>query len=145
MRSLLLLLCVIFNPIVCDAYPSYSNHWAHRSVIYFAPTNDEHVKQFLLETMINDCELSERDIVTLVITADGFANPSWVKEEFNLLNMFKIYGVLPSRHTAVLIGKDGTEKLRWGKTTDWNAIMRVIDLSPTREAESLKKSSPCTA
>lgn len=144
MRSLLFLILMLMNPIACYAYPSYSSHWAHRSVIYFAPSNDEHVKQFLLEALINDCELSERDIVTLVITADGFTAPSWVKEEFNLRRMFKIYRIAPSEHTAVLIGKDGIEKLRWGKETDWRYVLETVDLSPARQHEKTSNTSPCS-
>ncbi|MEF1185111.1 DUF4174 domain-containing protein, partial [Vibrio sinaloensis] len=88
MRVLLLTMLMFGFVQTTLAYPAHSEKWAHRSVIYFAPTNDEHVKQFLLETLMIECELAERDVVTLVITEDGFTVPSWVREEFNLSGMF---------------------------------------------------------
>ncbi|WP_159737056.1 DUF4174 domain-containing protein [Vibrio atypicus] len=144
MRTLLLL--IIFNAVqTCWAYPAHTEKWAHRSVIYFAPTNDEHVKQFLLESLMIECELSERDVVTLVITEDGFTVPTWVREEFNLSGMFHIYDIVPGEHTAVLIGKDGMEKLRWGKKTNWESIKSTIDMMPVRQYEMSKNTSPCSA
>ncbi|KFI12491.1 DUF4174 domain-containing protein [Vibrio coralliilyticus] len=145
MRCLILTLLLIQSIGLAWSYPAYSPKWAHRSVIYFAPTNDEHVKQFLLETLINECELSDRDIITLVVTQDGFTIPSWVKNEFNLSSMFRVYDVEPGTHTAILIGKDGSEKLRWGKETDWENIKQTIDLMPMRQYEMEQKQSPCSA
>tara|TARA_Y100001956_G_scaffold80665_1_gene96330 strand:+ start:3789 stop:4181 length:393 start_codon:yes stop_codon:yes gene_type:complete len=130
---------------MCFAYPADSEKWAHRSVIYFAPTNDEHVKQFLLESLMIECELAERDVVTLVITEDGFTVPGWVRDEFNLSGMFHIYDVVPGEHTAVLVGKDGMEKLRWGKKTNWDSIKSTIDKMPVRQYEMAQNTSPCSA
>ncbi len=92
-----------------------------------------------------ECELKDRDVVTLVITEDGFTVPNWVRDEFNLSGMFHVYGVTPGEHTAVLVGKDGTEKLRWGKKTNWESIKQTIDLMPMRQYEMKQGSSPCSA
>lgn len=145
MRRLLLAVLMVANSALAFAYPAYSEKWSHRSVIYFAPTHDEHVKQFLLESLMIECELDERDIVTLVITEDGFTMPRWVQDEFNLSGMFHVYGITPGEHTAVLVGKDGTEKLRWGKTTDWDNLKQTIDLMPMRQYEMTQRGSPCSA
>ena len=72
MRYFLGMMLLVISTHYSFAYPVHSGQWTHRSVIYFAPSNDEHVKQFLLESIINDCNLEERDIVTLVITEDGY-------------------------------------------------------------------------
>ncbi|MEX0334804.1 DUF4174 domain-containing protein [Vibrio tubiashii] len=145
MRAALLFTIALLNSTMSWAYPSYSAEWSHRSVIYFAPTNDEHVKQFLLETLINECELQDRDLITLVVTEDGFSMPKWVKHEFNLKALFNMYDVKPGSHTAVLIGKDGGEKLRWGKQTDWEHVKQTIDVMPMRRYEMAQKVSPCSA
>lgn len=145
MRVLILMLLSTLFSAASMAYPAYSSQWSHRSVIYFAPTNDEYVKQFLLETLINECELQDRDLVTMVVTEDGFTQPKWVKFEFNLAELFAVYGVIPGSHTAVLIGKDGSEKLRWEKSTDWDKVKRVIDRMPMRKQEMARKASPCSA
>jgi len=145
MRVLLLIGLTLLNSTLAWSYPAYATHYQHRSVIYFAPTNDEHVKQFLLETLINDCELQDRDLITMVVTEDGFTNPVWVKHEFNLGALFDVYDVKPGSHTAVLIGKDGTEKLRWGKQTNWELIKQTIDVMPIRQYEIETRNSPCSA
>ncbi len=145
MRYFLDMMLLVISTHYSLAYPVHSGQWTHRSVIYFAPSNDEHVKQFLLESIINDCNLEERDIVTLVITEDGYTAPSWIKEIFDLRQMFLIYGVTPGKHTAVLIGKDGSEKLRWGKETNWESVMKTVDLMPMRQREMEDRTSPCSA
>ena len=145
MRAALLFTIALLNSTMSWAYPSYSAEWSHRSVIYFAPTNDEHVKQFLLETLINECELQDRDLITLVVTEDGFSMPKWVKHEFNLKALFNMYDVKPGSHTAVLIGKDGDVKMRWGKKTDWKKGKQTIDLMPLRRQERTSTLSPCSA
>ncbi|MFM2587081.1 DUF4174 domain-containing protein [Vibrio sp. TBV020] len=145
MRSVLLLGIVLLFSSSAWAYPAHSAHWSHRSVIYFAPTNDDHVKRFLLEALINECELQDRDLITLVVTEDGFTDPIWVKHEFNLTALFEVYEVKSGSHTAVLIGKDGSEKLRWGKQTDWDHVKATIDVMPMRQHEMASKSSPCSA
>ncbi len=99
----------------------------HRSVLYFAPANDDHVKQFLLEALMNECELEDRDVITLVIAEDGFTEPSWLKEEFDLKMLAALYEVKAGQHTAILLGKDGEEKHRWGAKTDWQFINDLID------------------
>ncbi|NOH79946.1 DUF4174 domain-containing protein [Vibrio sp. RE86] len=145
MRVLLLLGLTLLASTFAWSYPAYSTHYQHRSVIYFAPTNDDHVKQFLLETLINECELQDRDLITMVVTEDGFTNPTWVKFEFNLKALFEVYQVKPGKHTTVLIGKDGHEKLRWGKQTDWNQVKQTIDSMPVRQYEMATQNNPCSA
>ncbi len=145
MRLFLLIAAITLFSSTSWGFPSYSSQWAHRSVIYFAPTNDEHVKQFLLETLINKCQLQGRDLIALVVTEDGFTQPKWVKYEFNLNELFAVYNIEPGSHTAVLIGKDGHEKLRWGSATDWEQVKRVIDRMPMRKREMATKASPCSA
>lgn len=145
MRVLFVLVITLLAAPASWTYPSFSHPLPHRSLIYFAPTNDAHVKQFILETLINECELEDRDLVTLVITADGFTSPKWMKHEFDLTSLFTAYQIEPDSHTAILIGKDGVEKLRWGKKTDWEHVKQTIDVMPMRRYEKAKKVSPCSA
>lgn len=117
---------------------------SHRSVMYFAPSKDVLVDEFLLGTLINECALDERDVVTMVITKDGFSSPSWVKEAFDYNMLVKMYDISEADHTAVLIGKDGTEKLRWGPTTNWIQVKKTIDAMPMRRAEMARAASRCS-
>ncbi|CAV26327.1 DUF4174 domain-containing protein [Vibrio atlanticus] len=128
------------------AYPAYSHSKAlpHRSVIYFAPTEDSIVKEFLNEVLINNCQLDERDVVIMVIAESGYTVPAWLVEEFNLDAVTNSYGIPKGSHTAVLIGKDGKEKHRWSGKTDWSLITNIIDEMPMRQQEMQRQSSRCS-
>ncbi len=143
MRMKLWALCLSALPLLAFAYPLNSNAWSHRSVLFFAPTEDDYVRQFLLETLMHECELEERDVVTIVITEDGFSYPAWLKHEFNLQDVSMIYRVPTGSHTTLLVGKDGEEKLRWGKTTDWMQVKKTIDAMPMRQQEMQRRVSRC--
>ncbi|MDP2572390.1 DUF4174 domain-containing protein [Vibrio penaeicida] len=144
MIRLLILVVIIICSASLHSYPAHQSHWTHRSILYFAPSEDEYVKQFLLETLTNECALKTRDIVTLVMTQDGFTAPRWLQREFDVAKLAKLYRVDKQSHTAILIGKDGEEKYRWGKITDWAFINQLIDSMPMRKQEMKEKSNPCS-
>lgn len=144
MKLFLIISLLLATSFHASSYPANSSPWAHRSVIYFAPTMDEHVKQFLLETLKNDCEMMDRDVITLVITEDGFTMPAWVKHEFDLKAMYLLYGIKEGSHTAILVGKDGAEKLRWFKKANWEKIKQIIDQTPNRRNETQGRADPCS-
>ncbi len=147
----LIALLTLLSGTACG-YPEYGSrhseevHYdmSHRSVMYFAPSNDDKVKEFLLGTLTNECSLDEIDVVTLVITEDGFSSPAWVKETFDYSTLIKMYGINKGEHAAVLIGKDGSEKLRWGAKTDWALVKETIDAMPMRQAEMKRAASRCS-
>ncbi|EGU37716.1 hypothetical protein VII00023_01880 [Vibrio ichthyoenteri ATCC 700023] len=139
---MLLVLCLPLDH--AYAYPHHAQSLSHRSIIYFSPQHDEHVKRFLLETLMNECALRERDIVTLVITEDGQSEPGWVKEHFDLGVLFNAYRIHSDQHTAILIDKDGQEKLRWGKSTDWQTLKQVIDNTDLGKQEKKRRQDPCS-
>ncbi len=142
-RLLIGLLSLLYFPFAMG-YPAYAEAWPHRSVIYFAPSQDEHVKQFELEALLHDCSLTHRDVVTIVVTQDGYSQPDWIKQHFDLGALFNIYRINPDQHTTILIGKDGGEKLRWGKSTNWREVKQEIDSMPMRKREMLNKTDPCS-
>lgn len=141
-KLILLLLCGLASTSTFG-YPSYAQYWPHRSVLFFAPENDAAVKQFLLESLMNECELNDRDVITLVIAEDGFTFPDSLKEELDLHNLAQRYQVKKGEHTAILLGKDGEEKYRWGAETDWQFINELIDGMPMRKQEMQRQISPC--
>ena len=142
--STVLIMSLTINPAL--AYPAYSHSKAlpHRSVIYFAPTEDSVVKEFLNEVLINNCQLDERDVVVMVIAESGYTIPTWLNEEFNLDAVTSSYEIPKGSHTAVLIGKDGKEKHRWNGKTDWNLLTNLIDEMPMRQQEMQRQNSRCS-
>lgn len=145
------LLCLLLMALApaSQAYPEYSNNWAgsmaHRSVLFFAPSHDNFVERFLYETRFHTCELNDRQVLTLVVTEDGKTFPAENGLSFNFDALAKYYSIPKGTHTAILIGKDGGEKHRWGAETDWKYISDLIDTMPMRRREVAGRISPCQA
>ncbi len=140
-----LLTLLISASSVVYAYPNHSNQWSHRSLLYFAPDNDQQVQQFLLETQMHQCDLDERDVVVLVITASGESMPNWVKEQYDISQLYKNYQVAQTDYASILIGRDGYEKLRFTHSVDWQLLNQTIDGMPMRQREMQQASNPCSA
>ncbi|KLV07307.1 hypothetical protein ABT56_06325 [Photobacterium aquae] len=117
------------------AYPLDSIHWNHRSILFFAPENDHHVKTFVKETLMNNCLLQERDIQIVVITQDGYNKPANLFSAEDIAILSAKYDINGDSHTAILIGKDGQEKHRWGEQTNWPYITELVDSMPLRQKE----------
>ncbi|WP_456295365.1 DUF4174 domain-containing protein [Vibrio sp. AK197] len=126
------------------SYPNYTNSWSHRSLLYFAPTFDKQVNEFQLQALKYHCQLEARDVITLILAADGDSEPKWVKEQYNIAQLFVNYDVRPSQHTLILIGKDGQEKLRFDHEVDWPLITQTIDGMPMRQEEMRQRRDPCS-
>ncbi|MFD2177232.1 DUF4174 domain-containing protein [Veronia pacifica] len=128
------------------AYPGYgqqSHTLSHRSVLFFAPSHDTFVERFLFETRMNNCELNDREVFTLVLTEDGKTYPEQTGLGFNVDVLAEQFAIPKGSHTAILIGKDGDEKHRWGSETDWQYIADLIDTMPMRQSEMAERPSPC--
>ncbi|CZF87021.1 hypothetical protein GMA8713_05062 [Grimontia marina] len=54
------------------------------------------------------------------------------------------YRVKNNEHTAVLIGKDGTEKARWRQGFDIDEMVQIIDEMPMRKAEIRERGLRCS-
>ncbi|AJR08881.1 hypothetical protein H744_2c2218 [Photobacterium gaetbulicola Gung47] len=117
------------------SYPMDSMHWNHRSILYFAPEKDQHVKTFIKESLMHDCMLQERDIVVVVMTKDGFNKPADIFSPEDIVRLEKLYNISRNSHTAILIGKDGLEKHRWSEPTNWQHITQLVDSMPMRKKE----------
>jgi len=128
----------------CLAYPMGSMHWNHRSILFFAPEKDQHVQLFIKQVMMNECVLQERDIKTVIITHDGFHQPPNVFSPETVALLQRKYNIKESSHTGVLVGKDGLEKHRWGKETNWNQLTELIDHLPMRQIEMRARPSRCS-
>ncbi len=143
-QRILFLLFTVFSGVVFG-YPNHSNQWSHRSLLYFAPSNDQHVEQFLLETHKHKCDLDSRDVVVLIITASGHSVPSWVKDQYDIHQLYQTYQVSQTDYISILIGKDGNEKIRFSNKIDWAYLNATIDGMPMRQQEMRVRNDPCSA
>ena len=133
---------ILFSTSVAS-YPLDSLHWNHRSILFFAPEKDQYVQEFMKQTLMNNCLLQERDIVTIIITRDGFNQPEDLFSPEDIRFLQQKYNITQDSHTAILIGKDGLEKHRWGEETNWRHITDLVDKMPLRQREMTYRQSRC--
>ena len=118
-----------FSYTMIDIPTSQSNH---RRVLLFAPTaKNPHLlkQQTILQS--NEAGMKERDLVfsSIIYSPDK-------KSSFNR------YNVSATAFTFILIGKDGTEKLRRSSPVFLDELYQLIDGMPMRKIEMKKAKNP---
>ncbi|MFC7674275.1 DUF4174 domain-containing protein [Mycolicibacterium sp. GCM10028919] len=119
--------------------------WTHRPLLLFAPTDDD---PRLVETLsridASQCAFLERDMVLGIVLADGqstLADQSISVDQAQRLS--ERYAIGGNAFAALLIGKDGGEKLRVDEVPNLSTIYAVIDGMPMRSGEMRADSSGC--
>ena len=94
-----------------------------RKLLLFGESDANHIEQLTLLKQ-DSTGMADRDLILMVV------------EDRQVYNEYK---VKPNQFMLVLIGKDGSEKLRSAKPIDAETIFRLIDSMPMRQAEMSKK------
>ncbi|GAA4882928.1 DUF4174 domain-containing protein [Ferrimonas pelagia] len=102
-------------------------NWHHRIIAFFAPQRDQYVEQFSQEIALLECQISERGILVLIFTQDGYAEPHGVLSDQQVEQLALHLEIPPDVHTGVLLNHHGQVQQRWGKLADWHAIMADLD------------------
>lgn len=104
---------------------SLSEHrWEDRIILVGAAKESETLKETLAALQACKADVEERDIVVYSVDFDHKLAKAW-----NLKDPF----------TLVLIGKDGTEKLRSETEVDLDTVFELIDSMPMRKSEMKEK------
>ena len=119
--------------------------WQRRPLLLFAPTqSDPRLVETVRRIEASRCDFTDRDMVLGLIVTEGSSTLDGQVLDTNqarkLLSTFRI-GV--NTFSAVLIGKDGGEKLRVNDVPDLAAIYAVIDGMPMRGSEMNAKPDKC--
>jgi hypothetical protein len=97
--------------------------WKNRILLLFAPTaSDESLKKQIDQIETNRSGFEERDLIAFIIP-----DQSPLRARLHVDN---------KTYTVILLGKDGTEKLRQQSVLDPEKLFRLIDSMPMRRAES---------
>jgi hypothetical protein len=116
--------------------------WKNRPVLIFAPSDqDSHYIEQKTELEEKTAELNDRDIILIELFEAGGSkvsrNPvndeqhSLLKKEFDVRDGF----------TFILIGKDGTVKLKSARPVSSEDLFALIDSMPMRKQEMRQKAS----
>ena len=111
--------------------------WQNRPLLVFAPGPDDPVLKRQLE--IADQHRAgwrERDMVTIVVAGDRPVTVDGTRAK-DLANgaLRQRYRITGDSFAAILVGKDGTEKLRHDGTIPAATLFQTIDAMPMRRRE----------
>ena len=111
--------------------------WEHRPLLLFAPTDsDPRVIETLNRIDASRCAFLDRDMVIGIVTAEGKGTlDGHVINADESQRMARQYAIGEDTFSALLIGKDGGEKLRVNEVPDLQVIYDVIDGMPMRSRE----------
>ena len=139
MRVLLIALLLAMTT-SANANPLAAYRWQNRPLIVFAPASDD---ARLAEQMraLNDARagLKDRDQVVLVVTSEGIEpalgpDPDGASAEAATA-LRERFGIGPNDFAVILVGKDGTEKLRETEPLSTESLFGTIDAMPMRRRE----------
>lgn len=137
MKNLILLFSSLFVLKFCAAQELTGHRWQDRVLLLFAdgPEQADLQRQISLLTK-NASEVTERDLVRYQIYPDGGLIPSGDNLPAELARALRQqYEAGDAPFLFILIGKDGTEKLRSREVVAPEALFARIDRMPMRRAE----------
>lgn len=111
--------------------------WQRRPLLLFAPAaSDPRLVETVRRIEASRCDFADRDMVLGLIVSEGTSTlDGQVVGTGQARRLFSEFGIGANTFSAVLIGKDGGEKLRVNGVPDLPAIYAVIDGMPMRSAE----------
>jgi hypothetical protein len=111
--------------------------WQRRPLLLFAPAeSDPRLVETVRRIEASRCDFADRDMVLGLIVTEGTSTlDGQVVDASQARRLFSEFGIGANTFSAVLIGKDGGEKLRVNDVPDLAAIYAVIDGMPMRSAE----------
>ena len=121
-----------------------SHRWKHRVILLFAPETDHPtlLKQLALLTKHAN-EVTDRDLVFYqILPSAGLTPAAKLLSSEQAQKLYRKYSVSYDQFTFLLIGKDGTEKLRRQTLVPLPELFALIDGMPMRRAEMKRKNKP---
>lgn len=111
--------------------------WQRRPLLLFAPSqSDPRLAETVRRIEASRCDFADRDMVLGLIVTEGTSTlDGQVVDTSQARRLLSEFGIGANTFTAVLIGKDGGEKLRVNGVPDLPAIYATIDGMPMRSAE----------
>lgn len=110
--------------------------WKNRIVLLFAPNADNDLLQQQYVQLQADARgLSERDIVLFRVLSDQVKGQDTMWDTESSATLRDQYRVGNEAFCVILIGKDGSEKLRKNELLPQEELYSVIDAMPMRRRE----------
>lgn len=113
-----------------------------RVLLVFAGSNNPGVEHQWATLVDQRDEAAERDLVTVLLTRslikkhDGNSPPSATLSHADEQAARVRFHITANQFTAILLGKDGGEKLRSNQPIPWQTLQSTIDAMPMRQSEA---------
>ena len=119
--------------------------WQRRPLLLFAPTqSDPRLVETVRRIEASRCDFTDRDMVLgLIVTQGSSTLDGQVLDTSQVRQLLSTFRIDVNTFSAVLIGKDGGEKLRVNDVPDLAAIYAVIDGMPMRGSEMSATPNKC--
>lgn len=121
-----------------DQNPLLKSHlWNNRLLILFTPTDDTELYQEQLnELKGQERGMKERDLLILHVFTDHILLPDGVVLDEEQAQSLRNHFIISKKETVtLLIGKDGTEKLRSRDLLNSQRLFLTLDAMPMRQQE----------
>lgn len=116
--------------------------WKNRVLLVFPSINEESDMELNLTDSLEK-ELKDRDLIYFYFGDSLQSNTNYIFEPAYQKKLKQLYQMGSKQHSYVLIGKDGSSKLKIEKdSVDWQVLFATIDSMPMRIKEIKNKSSP---
>lgn len=139
-KGIILLISSILISQSMNAQISDKYQWKNRVLLMFAPDATETALQRQLSILTqNPTEVTNRDLIFYkIFSAAGVAPDDRTISGAEALAFRKNYLIEKDGFTLILVGKDGTEKLRKREPVSLEALVELIDRMPMRRQEMRK-------
>ncbi|WKN32575.1 DUF4174 domain-containing protein [Porifericola rhodea] len=115
--------------------------WKNRLLLLFSPTHNTTYQQQLKQLNKHKADLTERDLIVFYITEkDIKTSESTNYTNENKQALLNYYKVNTDTFFVILIGKDGTQKIKQNKLLSIEQLFGTIDAMPMRRREMNRKS-----
>lgn len=113
--------------------------WEKRILLVFSPEDQPDLRKQLDLLERHRAEIEDRDLLIFTIDQASVTHPDGkVYGEEAAAKLREQYNVEANSFTVILIGKDGTEKLRQSEILDTEKLFARIDGMPMRKQEIRK-------
>jgi hypothetical protein len=136
-----LLLTYAIMLISCPVYSQVSSdlseyRWQNRLILLFAPQAGDSQYQKQRELLLNDQPgLNERDLLIFSILPNRVISDNDSVKVERAAEIRKRYKIPRAAFSVLLIGKDGSEKMRSNKVVPREELYALIDAMPMRRQE----------
>ncbi|UCD69768.1 MAG: DUF4174 domain-containing protein [Betaproteobacteria bacterium] len=125
--------------------PLAQYRWKNRALLIFAEdAADSDVRQTRDALQTSACEVADRDIVIGWILSRGESRLDEARIDAGMADTLRSrLRVREDEFAAVLVGKDGGVKARYGQTPDLKELFALIDGMPMRRSEMRERGLEC--